>query len=112
MLSSNGPLRQLSYKLYADKHNTPAYKAIENVGAIVEDFDKSSADLQTFADESCRALVKAKTYHPVIRDGRSGEMLPRQTDGLTLILRMTASTLQDGSISMELGIASTRKAII
>lgn len=67
MLSSNGPLRQLSYKLYADKHNTPAYKAIENVGAIVEDFDKSSADLQTFADESCRALVKAKTYHPVIR---------------------------------------------
>ena len=67
VLSSNGPLRQLSYKLYADKHNTPAYKAIENVGAIVEDFDKSSADLQTFADESCRALVKAKTYHPVIR---------------------------------------------
>ena len=67
VLSSNGPLRQLSYKLYADKYNTPAYKAIENVGAIVEDFDKSSADLQTFADESCRALVKAKTYHPVIR---------------------------------------------
>ena len=67
VLSSNGPLRQLSYKLYADKHNTPAYKAIENVGAIVEDFDKSSADMQTFADESCRALVKAKTYHPVIR---------------------------------------------
>ena len=39
-------------------------------------------------------------------------MLPRQTDGLMLILRMMASTLQDGSISKELGTASIQKAII
>ncbi len=55
-------------------------KRFENVG--LSDFDKSSADLQTFADESCRALVKrVKTYHPVIR--RIWEMIPHQMDGLT-----------------------------
>ncbi len=54
-----------------------------------------------------------KTYHPVIRGMADLEMPLHQMDGLYAYIKDDGNAPQDlRSISMELGIVSTRKAII